>query len=172
MGNEGKGIKLGLTIVFVTIAVVLIIIFSFNGVTVENRHQAVSIDNADKSIVFDVKTGQHVSGLLNYTGDDSGTWFAIYDPNGNHLITASNSYGNHSGSFSFTATMDGKYYSWIGKDYFGTSYIDYQYTVSPAILGLDKTELIIIVAAVGGFLAALTALSHFGKLKKRKTAQK
>lgn len=159
-------------IVIATLAVALVLFFSLNDVIVENRHQAVYIDTADKSIVFDLKTGQHVSGSLNYTGDHNGAWFAIYDPNGNHLTSASNYRVTHSGSFSFTATMDGQYYLGIGKDYFGASYIDYQYTLSPAFLGLDKTELIIIVIAVGGSVAALTALNTRRTAKKNNTASK
>ncbi len=157
MSNKGKGIKLELIIIFATVVIALILVFSFNGVTVENRHQAIDPANAYKSIIFDLKTGQHVSGLFNYTGDDSGTWFAIYDPKGNHLITASNTRGNHTGSFSFTAATDGKYYLGIDKDTIFNDYIDYEYTVSPAILSLDKTDLTIIVIAVGA-LSTIIAL--------------
>ena len=158
MGNREKAIKFELTIITVTIAIVLIILFTFNDVTVAEQNQAVSIDTASKSIIFDLKMGQHVSGSLNYTGE---TWFAIYDPSGKDITTAEYNYGNHTGSFAFTATVDGKYWLYIDKDYFGTDYIDYQYTVSPAILGLDKTELIIIVIVVGSLLAMATAIkSH------------
>ena len=162
-----KVVTLELVIVLATLAVALALIFLLNGITVENRHQEIDAANAYKSIIFDLKTGQHVSGSFNYTGDVSGTWFAIYDPDGNHLLAASNSAINHTGFFSFTAALYGKYYLGIGKDTIFPDYIDYQYTVSPAIIGLDKTDLIIIVIAIGGFLAALTALNHLRRLKNR-----
>jgi hypothetical protein len=167
MDNKGKAIKFGLTIVLVTIVIVLIITFTFNEVKVENRHQAIGAANAYQSIIFNLKTGQHVSGSLNYTGDDSGTWFAIYDPNGNHLVTADNIRGNHTGTFTFDASVDGKYYLGIGKDTTFIDYIDYEYTVSPAILGLDKTELILIVVVVGSVLAVVVAIKSLRKHKNR-----
>jgi hypothetical protein len=161
-----KVVGLELVIVFATLAVTLALIFGFNGVTVEKQHKAIGSANAYQSIIFGLKAGQHVSGSLNYTGDDSGTWFAIYDPNGNHLVTADNTHGNHTGTFSFTAVTDGKYSLGIGKDTIFIDYVDYEYTVSPVILGLGRTELIIIVIAVGALLAALTALKHLRTSKK------
>lgn len=167
-----KIISRELVIVFATLAVTFALIFGVNDVTIKEQHKTVGAADAYRSIIFDLETGQHVSGSLNYTGDDSGTWFAIYDPNGNHIVTADNIHGNHTGTFSFAAAMDGKYSLGIGKDTTFYDYIDYEYTVSPVVLGLDKTELIIIVAAIGGFLAALTALNHLRVLRNRNTTLK
>jgi hypothetical protein len=167
-----KVISLELVIVFATLLVTLTLTFGFNGITVEEQHKAIGAANAYRSIVFDLKAGQHVSGSLNYTGEDSGTWFAIYDPDGNHLVTADNMHGNHTGTFSFTAILDGKYTLGISKDTTFYDYIDYEYAVSPAFLGLGKTELILIVIAIGTFLAVLFGLYHIRVLKNRAATQK
>ena len=169
-----KVVALELVIVSATLTAALLLLFMFNGVTIEEHNQVITMDNSTKSITFDLKAGQHVSGTLNYTQYHNDiTYFFIFPPTGKDYIkNADYTFGNHTGSFAFTATMDGNYFLAMSKDGFFSDSLDYKYTVSPAILGLDKTELIAIVIAVGAFLAAVTTLSHLRKLKKRNTAQK
>ena len=148
-------------------AIALILLFSFNGVRVEHRHQAIDAVNATQSITFNLKTGQQVSGSLNYSDvGNRGTWFVIFDPNGKYLTNVDNTYGDNTGSFSFTAATDGKYYLGISRDTIFTEHIDYEYTVSPAILGLDKTKLIIIVIALGALSAIATAIISLRNRRK------
>ena len=155
-----------LIIILATLAAVLILTFSLNDVSVEEHHQSVDLTNASQSIAFDLKAGQQVSGSLNYTGDDTGGWFDAYDPVDNHLKENSVTFGNHTVSFAFTVDADGTYYIGIGKNTFYVDYIDYEYTVSPAIFGLSRTALIVVAVGIGALLATLTALKHLRNNRK------
>ena len=163
-----RRISLEIIIVIVTLTFVFALAFSIDGTSVTKYDQSINWNNASRSLTFDLKAGQTVSGSLNKTGDTSGNWFWLLDPKGNELIAGPTDYKYEQKSvfFYFTANSNGEYYaSIIELSPFG-SHISYSYSISSIpILGLDPKFLIGLVLIIG---VALSMINIFPNLLRKK----
>jgi hypothetical protein len=130
--------------------------------------QSINWDNASKALTFNLQTGQTVNGWINYTGEKSGAWYLIGDPNGNEI--GSRTTDGNFGNFAFTATVNGEYFIdiWYDKP-FGITF-NYSYTVSSVFLWLSYIVWIGLVIVVGIFLELIITLISFYHKKKSKVA--
>ncbi len=154
-------------IIVCTLAIVLPLVSSIRNISVTEYNQAINWDNASRGITFDLKEGQTVTGSLDYTGETTGAWFLIGDPNNNEIGSRTNE-GNH-GTFSFTAQIDGQYYIDIENDSPHTQYINYSYTISsPHVLGFDASILITLVIVIGLVLSMINVYYNAVRIRKKR----
>jgi hypothetical protein len=153
-----KVIALEIIIVIVALVIVVPLMFSMNGASVTRYSQAVT-QNDRRTITFDLKRGQTVTGWLNSTGDTNGLWFQIYGPDDNPPKIGDITYDGNHVSFTFTADVDGQYYIQVAVIDFSARYITYQYSVSSSpILGFDPLVLIGLVITIAVVLTLINAL--------------
>jgi hypothetical protein len=165
-----KIILIEFVIIVLTIVVVLPLVLtahsSFAG------YQSINQNNASRALIFNLKTGQTVTGSITSYGDVNGQWYLVVDPNNNEINSNVGSLGGEGnyGTFTFTANIDGEWY--ISMDElspFGSRF-DYSYSISAApTLGINRTELIVIVIILGIVSGLITAVWHtYSNSKKGK----
>jgi hypothetical protein len=154
-------------LVLLLVAVIIGMAFFSQNIYVSKQAQAVTIENASRSITFNLVKGQTVTGSLNYTEGNYGNWFTLYDSEENPLVSGSYDYRGRSGSFSFTADTDGVYYLGVGHLTSYLQYLDYEYSISPPpILGLSPIVLIGLIVAIGVALMIVTTYLNMRPSKK------
>ncbi len=150
--------------VAIIVAVLLVVLsLAITAYTSYSGENLINQNNSSRALTLDLQRGQTVSGFLNYTGDDTGTWFVIRDPNFEPIIhnPIHYDYENHSVIFSFTAFIDGDYFfSIANQNPFGDR-ISYSYTISSAFLGFGFTVWIVFAIAIGVVLELLETLRGF-----------
>jgi heme/copper-type cytochrome/quinol oxidase subunit 2 len=150
---------------------VIVFALAFTGQSSYSGYQTIDWNNASRALTFDLQTGQSVSGSLTYTGDTSGTWFTVYNPDGNPLVASPTYYEYQQKRviFSFTASTDGEYYASVGHNKPWTVFINYEYTISPSpILGVDRTVLTGMVITIGVVLALTIAVWDLRRTRIKK----
>jgi hypothetical protein len=163
-----KAIALEIIIVVVTLTVIVPLMLSINGRSISVYDRAITQFDR-KTITFDLKSGQTVTGWLDFTGDTNGAWFQLYDPDENLPKIGNITHdGNHK-SFTFTADIDGQYYIRVAVLDLSTQYINYQYSISSSpILGFDPIVLIGLAITVAVVLTLINALLNLYIPHRRK----
>ncbi|MBN1358034.1 PPC domain-containing protein [Candidatus Bathyarchaeota archaeon] len=147
-----------LAIIISTLVIIFPLMLSMNGMSVSVYDQAVTQFDR-RTITFDLKSGQNVTGWLDFTGDTNGAWFQLYDPNENLPKIGDITHDGSHVSFTFTADINGQYYIRVGVLGLSTEYINRQYSItSSPILGFDPAVLTVIVITVGVVLALTIAI--------------
>jgi hypothetical protein len=143
-----KLIALETIVVFFTVVVVLVSIPSLPSTPVIKRETLSSGQMSFLNITL--KNGQTVTGSLNFTGGSapSTTGFEIYNPDNATIIHSQTVL--HKGNFTFTANIDGYYtFDVLYSDIENTNYVNYEYSISSPIFGLNPIAFIALVIALG-----------------------
>jgi hypothetical protein len=133
-------------ILLVTIIALSIAIYSvYNSETVSVENQELNTSQMEL-LFWDLKSGEFVSGSFNYHGGYNSTSFTIYNP---QMVEIQTSEGVGTHYFSFIAQDNGYYRLYTTNDQMWNNFIDYQYNITPTILGFSPMALIITVIVVG-----------------------
>jgi len=147
-------VRIEIIIIVVTLAIILPLTFLASGTSVAKYHQPVT--GSSRVITFDLKSGQTVTGSLDFLGGPGGTWFYISDSNGSIPPIADTKFEGGHVDFTFATNIDNRYYVSIAVGDSSTQYINYSYQISPPpIIGITPVALIGIVITLG-VVAALT----------------
>jgi hypothetical protein len=171
-----KVVAIEVIILIAILALVLPLAISVHNTSVTKYNQSFDANNAARILTFDLQTGQIVTGSYTVTDGETNTQFntgfSIYDPDGAPLTTGSYTREPNHGSFMFTATITGQYYLSIPINDLFIHRINYQYSITNHILGIDTVVLIglvIIIGVVSGLIIAFISLYRAKKMKKGKT---
>jgi hypothetical protein len=150
-----KIVIIELAIIVLTLVIVLLLAFSIKGTSVTKYNQAIDWNNASRSIIFDLKTGQTVTGWFSLAYNET-TGYIIYNQDFDEIIVQ-NTFGGR-GDFTFTAAIDGQYYLSIHDESPWIKYIDYSYSIRQSLIfGIDAIVFAGIVIIIGVVLAATIA---------------
>jgi hypothetical protein len=169
-----KVIILGVIIILFIIAIVIAAsVFSYR--MTEVKQKPLSSGQVTFLEIF-LHAGQSVTGSLNFTrydinGRNGTTGFEVYSPDDITIVHYATI--NSRGNFAFKANVDGYYtFDLLYSNIHNTVYIDYQYTISSPILGLDPAVFIYLVIVIGVILALVIGLSnlHSARIGNKKEA--
>jgi hypothetical protein len=132
------------------------------GQSIENQSGHLEINGSyNNYVTIKLHKGQTVNGSVYCSGSSNGAWFGVIDPQDNAVIT--NIEYSGTGTFKFTAEMDGAYRLDIIWNKNWNTRASYVYSVT----SFDPVPYILIVTSIGTTIAFSMVLLH---LRHRKTA--
>jgi hypothetical protein len=150
-----------ITILILTLATILsALFFSFLNTTIVSKHEELATGQMEL-ILWNLKSGQKVTGSFLYSVTT--TSFRIVNPDMGEIYFSSVVNGH--GSFVFLADIDGLYRLYV-PSIMQSFTLDYKYTISTPILGLDLTTFIGLVITIGIILELIVFLINRLLLRK------
>jgi len=144
-----------ITILVLTLAIIVsALFFSFLNNRTVSKHEELATGQSEL-MFWNLKSGQKVTGSFLYSVTT--TSFRIVNPDMDEIYYSSVVSGH--GNFAFSANINGQYRLYV-PSIMQSFTLDYTYTVSTPILGLDLTTFIGLVITIGIILELIVLLSN------------